>query len=68
MPANDPIIDGDTHFVGVNMRLDPGQLKPGFCASAKNKRFVNGRIRLRMLGWSKLILLEALLLIVAAQQ
>lgn len=47
MPANDPIIDGDTHFVGVNMRLDPGQLKPGFCASAKNKRFVNGKASTR---------------------
>jgi hypothetical protein len=47
MPANDPIIDGDTHFVGVNMRLDPGQLKPGFCASAKNKRFVNGKAATR---------------------
>ena len=47
MPANDPILDGDTHFVGVNMRLDPGQLKPGFCASAKNKRFVNGKASTR---------------------
>lgn len=47
MPANDPITDGDTHFVGVNMRLDPGQLKPGFCASAKNKRFVNGKASTR---------------------
>ena len=47
MPANDPIIDGDTHFVGVNMRLDPGQLQPGFCASAKNKRFVNGKASTR---------------------
>jgi len=47
VPANDPIVDGDTHFVGVNMRLDPGQLKPGFCASAKNKRFVNGKASTR---------------------
>jgi len=47
MPANDPIIDGDTHFIGVNMRLDPGQLKAGFCASAKNKRFVNGKASTR---------------------
>jgi hypothetical protein len=29
------------------MRLDPGQLKPGFCASAKNKRFVNGKASTR---------------------
>ena len=47
MPIPDPIVDGDTHFVGVNMRLDPGQLKPGFCASAKNKRFVNGKAATR---------------------
>jgi len=47
MPANDPITDGDTYFVGVNMRLDPGQLKPGFCASATNKRFINGKASTR---------------------
>jgi len=29
------------------MRLDPGQLKPGFCASAKNKRFINGKASTR---------------------
>lgn len=47
MPASDPVIDGDTQFLGVNMRLDPGQLKPGFVASAKNKRFVNGKASTR---------------------
>ena len=47
MPLPEPILDGDTFFTGVNMRLDPGQLKPGFCASAKNKRFVNGKASTR---------------------
>lgn len=47
MPANDPSIDGDTQFIGVNMRLDPGQLKPGLCAFAKNKRFINGKAATR---------------------
>ena len=47
MPAIDPIVDGDTGFVGVNMRLDPGQLPPGFVASARNKRFVNGTAQTR---------------------
>tara|TARA_R100000808_G_scaffold23263_1_gene51432 strand:+ start:1272 stop:3815 length:2544 start_codon:yes stop_codon:yes gene_type:complete len=47
VPASDPVIDGDTQFLGVNMRLDPGQLKPGFVASAKNKRFVNGKASTR---------------------
>jgi hypothetical protein len=47
MPAIDPIVDGDTGFVGVNMRLDPGQLQPGYVASARNKRFVNGTAKTR---------------------
>lgn len=47
MPAIDPIVDGDTGFMGVNMRLDPGQLPPGFVASARNKRFVNGTAKTR---------------------
>ena len=47
MPAIDPILDGDTGFTGVNMRLDPGQLPPGFVASARNKRFVNGTAKTR---------------------
>ena len=47
MPAIDPIVDGDNGFIGVNMRLDPGQLPPGFVASARNKRFVNGTAKTR---------------------
>ncbi len=33
---------GDTGFVGVNMRLDPSQLPPGFASEAINMRFRNG--------------------------
>lgn len=47
MPTPDPIIDGDASFAGINMRVDPGQLPPGFCAFAKNKRFVNGKAATR---------------------
>ena len=47
MPLPSPIVDGDSFFTGVNMRLDPGQLKPGFCAFAKNKRFINGKAATR---------------------
>ena len=56
MPAQPPILDGDTSFMGVNMRLEPSQLPPGFCASAKNKRFVNGkaatRSGIKKMGWT----------------
>lgn len=56
MPAIDPINDGDVFFTGVNSRLDPGQLQPGFCFSAKNKRFENGvaatRPGIRKMPWS----------------
>ena len=47
MPIPLPIVDGDSFFTGVNMRLDPGQLQPGQCAFAKNKRFVNGKAATR---------------------
>lgn len=47
MPKTEPILDGDTSFVGVNMRLDPSQLPQGFCSSARNKRFVNGKAATR---------------------
>jgi len=47
MPLPEPILDGDAFFTGVNMRLDPGQLQPGLCAFAKNKRFVNGKAATR---------------------
>jgi len=50
------LTDGDQGFVGVNMRLDPAQLSPGFLSSAKNKRFVNGVAETRpgvvLLPWS----------------
>ena len=42
MPVPDPIVDGDTFFKGVNARLDPGQLEPGFVSEAINKRFSKG--------------------------
>mgnify|MGYP001165007974 CR=1 FL=1 len=42
MPIVEQMQDGDVGFAGVNMRLEPGQLQPGFVASAKNKRFNNG--------------------------
>lgn len=32
----------DTFWRGVNMRLDPSQLEPGFASEAKNMRFRNG--------------------------
>jgi len=47
MPLPEPIIDGDTFFTGVNMRLDPGQLQPGLCAFARNKRFITGKVATR---------------------
>lgn len=47
MPKTEPILDGDASFVGVNMRLDPSQLPQGFCSSARNKRFVNGKAATR---------------------
>ena len=47
MPLPEPILDGDTFFTGVNMRLDPGQLQPGLCAFARNKRFVTGKVATR---------------------
>ena len=56
MPLPEPIIDGDTFFTGVNMRLDPGQLQPGLCAFARNKRFVTGkavtRPGIKKMAWS----------------
>ena len=47
MPVPDPIVDGDIAFVGVNARLDPGQLPEGFVANAVNKRFTNGVVKTR---------------------
>lgn len=46
---NEPRLpDGDLFFHGVDMRIDPQQLKPGFCASAKNARFRFGRAEPRL--------------------
>jgi hypothetical protein len=48
--------DGDRGLLGVNMRLDPGQLPPGYASEARNKRFVDGtavdRDGIRKLSWS----------------
>ncbi|MBM4223662.1 MAG: hypothetical protein FJ167_02485, partial [Gammaproteobacteria bacterium] len=42
-----PQRDGDAGFVGVDERLDPALLPPGFVASAKNCRFRNGQVETR---------------------
>ena len=36
---NAPITDGDTGFVGVDMRTSPHLLQPGYVAEARNARF-----------------------------
>ena len=47
-PLDDaPQVDGDSGFVGVDERTAPGQLPPGFVASAKNCRFRNRQIETR---------------------
>ena len=38
----EPEITGDTGFVGVNTRVDPGSLTPGLVSHANNMRFRNG--------------------------
>ena len=38
----EPELAGDTGFVGVNTRVDPGSLTPGLVSHAKNMRFRNG--------------------------
>lgn len=38
----EPELVGDTGFVGVNTRVDPGSLTPGIASHAKNMRFRNG--------------------------
>lgn len=42
-----PQRDGDAGFVGVDERLDPALLPPGFVARAKNCRFRNGQAETR---------------------
>jgi len=47
-PGDDAhVTDGDSGWLGVNMRLDPCQLPPGICAGAKNKRFRFGKASTR---------------------
>lgn len=49
--------DGDQGFIGVEERLAPQQLPPGYVAGARNKRFRNGRAATRdgigLLPWMK---------------
>ncbi len=57
-PLDDaPLKDGDARFVGVDERLDPELLAPGWVASATNCRFRNGRAEPRrgipILPWMK---------------
>ena len=55
MPHPLPLNDGDTAFVGVNQKLSPDKLKPGFVSDAVNVRFENGVIKprkgLKKVGW-----------------
>lgn len=37
-----PKSDGDTYFIGVNMRLHPSMLPPGYVSEAVNARFNDG--------------------------
>lgn len=47
-PRDDaPQTDGDSGFVGVDERMDPAMLPPGFVASAKNCRFRTGQVETR---------------------
>tara|TARA_R100000808_G_scaffold1261_1_gene5919 strand:- start:368 stop:2869 length:2502 start_codon:yes stop_codon:yes gene_type:complete len=48
MPVKPPVVaDGDSGFVGVNMRMNPALLPPGYVSEAKNKRFTNGKAATR---------------------
>lgn len=50
-------LDGDSFFTGVNERLAPMQLPPGFLSYAENMRFRNGkaepRLGIALLPWMK---------------
>lgn len=50
-----PVLEGDGAFVGVDMRRDPGQLESGLVAEAINLRFREGRAAprkgIRLLAW-----------------
>jgi hypothetical protein len=37
-----PLVDGDEGFIGMNTRVEPTQLENGFVSSAKNMRFDQG--------------------------
>jgi len=39
--------EGDSHFIGVNSRLDPQQVPPGYLSASVNARMNDGRINLR---------------------
>ena len=48
MPVKPPTVsDGDSGFIGVNMRMNPSLLPPGYVSAAKNKRFTNGKAATR---------------------
>lgn len=56
-PLDEPDLeDGDAQFIGVNQRLSPSQLPPGYVADAVNVRFDRGRLEPRKgtvaLTWS----------------
>lgn len=41
---DEPMLDGDAMFVGVDSRHDPGIVKPGYVSFARNARFTKGRL------------------------
>lgn len=51
-----PQLSGDSGWLGVNMRLDPGRLPEGIAAYALNKRFSRGRAETRygtrLMAWA----------------
>ena len=47
MPTPHPLEDGDSTFVGVNNKLDPSLLPPGFVSDGQNVRFSSGVIEPR---------------------
>jgi len=48
MPNKEILADGDTRFMGVNLRLDPGSLPQGMAADARNVVFRNGVAETRL--------------------
>ena len=43
------LMDGDQGWMGINSRLDPASLKPGFATDAENARFRNGVAELSLI-------------------